>query len=153
VSDEESRIMIITGKSLPRRTVLRGMGACLALPLFDAMVPAFAATRLSAAAPVRRFGALYVGNGFDMRTWAQPADGALAMNPIISSLAGARDNMLVITGLDMKQALSNDGGNHPRAQAAWLTGCRARRTDGPDLYLGVSMDQIVAQEFAKQTQL
>jgi hypothetical protein len=145
--------MIITGRSLPRRTVLRGMGACLALPFLDAMVPAFAATRTSAAAPIRRFGALYVGNGVNMSLWAQPADGTLTMNPIIASLSGVRDNLLVVTGLDMKQALSNDGGNHPRAQAAWLTGCRARRTDGPDLFLGVSMDQIVAKEFSKGTQL
>jgi hypothetical protein len=144
--------MIVTRKSLSRRTMLRGIGASLALPLFDAMTPAFAAARQSAA-PIRRFGALYVGNGFDMRTWAQPAAGPLRMNPIIASLAPVQEQLLIISGLDMKQALSNDGGNHPRAQAAWLTGCRARRTDGPDLRLGVSVDQIVAKEFSKETQL
>ena len=71
----------------------------------------------------------------------------------ISSLSGVKDNLLVVEGLDMKQALSTDGGNHPRAQGAWLTGSRARRTDGPDMFLGVSMDQVVAKEFASQTQL
>jgi hypothetical protein len=96
---------------------------------------------------------MYIGNGVNMKVWDQPSDGSLTINPIIASLAGVKNNMLVVSGLDMKQALSNDGGNHPRAQAAWLTGCRARRTDGPDLFLGVSMDQIVAKEFAKETQL
>ena len=145
--------MIITGRSIPRRTVLRGVGASLALPLLDAMVPALAPLRLSAAAPVRRFGALYIGNGMDMRTWAQPPDGALTMNAIIAPLTAVRDHLLVVTGLDSKEADAHDGGQHPRAQATWLTGCRARRTDGPDLRLGISMDQIVAKEFAKDTQL
>ena len=145
--------MMITRRSLPRRTVLRGMGAALALPLLDAMVPAFAATRRSPAAPIRRFGAMYIGNGMDMKTWAQPVDGTLTMNPILTSLAGVQDRLVILTGLDNKQATAHDGGQHPRAQASWLTGARAHKTDGPDLRLGVSMDQIVAREFAKDTQL
>ena len=145
--------MIVTGKTLPRRTVLRGVGACLALPLFDAMVPALSAMQRSPAAPIRRFGAMYIGNGFDMKTWAQPADGALRMNPILAPLTGFEKRLLVVTGLDNEQAVAHDGGQHPRAQASWLTGCRAHKTDGPDLHLGVSMDQIVAKEFAKETQL
>ena len=145
--------MIITGRSISRRTVLRSVGASLALPLLDAMVPALAPMRLSAAAPVRRFGALYVGMGMDMKTWAQPPDGTLTMNPIITPLQAVRDRLVVVTGLDSKEANANDGGQHPRAQATWLTGCRARKTDGPDLRLGISMDQIVAKEFGKDTQL
>jgi hypothetical protein len=144
--------MTVTGKCLSRRTILRGAGASLALPFLDAMVPALA-TRASAAAPIRRFGALYIGNGFDMTNWTQPAEGALKPTSIIAPLAPVQDRLLIIQGLDMKPAMSNDNGNHPRAQAAWLTGARARRTDGPDMYLGVSLDQIIAQEFAKETQL
>ena len=64
--------MIITRKHLPRRTVLRGVGATLALPLLDAMVPAMSPVRLTAAAPIRRFGAIYVGMGFNMPIWTQP---------------------------------------------------------------------------------
>jgi hypothetical protein len=142
--------MIITRTAIPRRTVLRGVGATLALPFLDAMVPAFTAR---AAAPVRRFGALYVGMGMDMKAWAQPPDGSLTMNPIIASLAPVRDRLVVVTGLDSKEANANDGGQHPRAQATWLTGARAVKTDGPDLRLGVSMDQIVAKAFEKETQL
>lgn len=147
------RATMTAAKSLPRRTVLRGAGACLALPLLDAMVPAFAAERLSAAAPIRRFGAFYIGNGFDMSNWTQPGTGPVKLTSIIAALAAVQDRLLIVQGLDMKPAMSNDNGNHPRAQAAWLTGSRARRTDGPDMYLGVSMDQVVAQEFSKETQL
>ena len=145
--------MIVTRRALSRRTILRGMGAAIALPFLDAMVPAFAATSRSAAAGIRRFGAMYVGNGFSMPAWEQPADGTLKLNQTLSSLAGVQDRLLIVTGLDSKEAFTSDGGTHPRAQAAWLTGCRAHRTDGADLRLGVSMDQILAEEFAKETQL
>lgn len=141
--------MIITRKHLSRRTVLRGMGAAVALPLLDGMVPAFAAP-----APVRRFGALYVGMGMNMHLWSQEAPGALEINPILGPLEAFRDRLVVVSGLDNIQALSNaDAGQHPRAQSSWLTGCRAKKTDGPDIHLGVSLDQIVAKEFAQQTQI
>ena len=70
--------MMITKKYLPRRTVLRGLSASLALPLLDGMVPAFAATRNTAANPVRRFGAIYVPNGVEMRAWT-PAGAGTAL--------------------------------------------------------------------------
>ncbi len=140
--------MIITQRHLPRRTVLRGLGATVALPLLDAMVPAFAAP-----APVRRFGAIYVGMGMSMPTWLQP-EGPLQMNVILAPMEAHRDNLLVVTGLDSEPAVSvGDNGNHPRAQAAWLTGAHAKKTDGPDIRLGVSMDQILAREYEKDTQL
>jgi hypothetical protein len=144
--------MIITGRHIARRTILRGTGAALALPLLDSMVPALAPTRLSAAAPVKRFGAIHIGMGMDMRTWSQ-AEGPLVMNPIIQPMAAFRDRVVVAAGLDSKEAISNDQGQHPRAQAAWLTGCRAKKTDGPDIRLGTSLDQILAKEYAKETQL
>ena len=76
--------MIITKKCLPRRTVLRGLGASLALPLLDGMVPAFAAIRNTAANPVRRFGAIYVPNGVEMRAWTPTAAGtALELSPVL----------------------------------------------------------------------
>jgi hypothetical protein len=75
------------------------------------------------------------------------------MNPILAPLEPLRERMLVVAGLDSKQAFSADAGNHPRAQSSWLTGCRAKKTDGPDIQLGTSLDQIVAKEFARETQL
>ena len=141
--------MIITQKHVSRRTILRGMGAALALPLLDGMVPAFAAP-----APVRRFGAIYVGMGMNMHTWSQATAGDLEMNLILQPLEPFRDRLVVVSGLDNIQALSNaDAGQHPRAQSSWLTGCRAKKTDGPDIHLGISLDQIIAKEFARDTQL
>ena len=141
--------MIITWKRLPLRTILRGMGVSVALPLLDGMVPAFAAPPA-----VRRFGAIYVGMGMNMHTWTQATPGELQMNAILQPMAAFKDRMLVVSGLDNIQALSNaDAGQHPRAQSSWLTGCRAKKTDGPDIHLGTSLDQIVAKEFSKETQL
>ncbi|MGE0447161.1 MAG: DUF1552 domain-containing protein [Vicinamibacterales bacterium] len=143
--------MIVTRQHLSRRTLLRGTGIALALPMLDGMVPAFAATR-NAAPPVKRFGAMYVGMGMDMRSWTQAA-GPLVMNPIVQPLTAHRDRVVVVAGLDSKGAISNDQGQHPRAQAAWLSGCRAKKTDGPDIRLGTSLDQIIAKEMARETQL
>ena len=145
--------MIVTKKHLPRRTVLRGLGATLALPLLDSMIPAFAPRRVAAAAPINRFGAIYVGMGMNMPVWTQPAEGALEMNEILRPMEPFRDLALVLEGLDSQEAISVDAGQHPRAQSSWLTGCRAFKTNGPDIRLGVSLDQILAREFEKETQL
>ena len=145
--------MIITKKKISRRTMLRGAGATLALPMLDGMVPAFASSReTAAAAPVKRFGAIHVGMGMNMRTWSQES-GELVLNPILQPMAAFKDRMVVTAGLDSKEAISNDQGQHPRAQAAWLTGTRAKKTDGPDIRLGTSLDQILAKEASKETQL
>ena len=145
--------MIITRKHIPRRTMLRGMGATLALPLLDAMVPAMSATRLTAAAPIRRFGAIYVGMGFNMPIWTQPKDGALEINQILSPIEGFKDRLLVVSGCDSGEGDGIDGGQHPRMQTSWLTGCRAFRTEGVNIRAGTSLDQIVARQFEKETQL
>ena len=146
--------MIITKKHLPRRTVLRGLGATVALPLLDGMVPAFAALRNTAANPVRRLGVIYVGMGMYMKEWMPAAEGALQLSPILQPVAPFQDRLLVVSGLDSKEADGTDGGTHPRMQTTWLTGCRAKRTEGVGgVQAGVSMDQIVAREFGKATQL
>ncbi len=145
--------MMITKKHLPRRTILRGAGATLALPLLDAMVPAFSPLRLSAAAPVRRFGAVYVGMGFNMPIWSQPQDGALQVNSILSPIEAHKDRLLVVSNCDSKEGDGIDGGQHPRMQTSWLTGARAFRTEGVNLRAGTSLDQIVARHFEKDTQL
>ena len=85
--------MIITKKHLSRRTILRGIGASLALPLLDGMLPAFMPRGFAAAAPVKRFGAIYVGMGMNMNTWMQPAEGALQINPILQPFEGLRDRV------------------------------------------------------------
>lgn len=149
--------MIATKRAIPRRTMLRGVGAALALPLLDSMVPAFVAIGKTAAAPLRRLGVIYVPNGMNMRQWTPAAEGpAFELSPTLQPLAPFRDRMLVVSGLSshVADALPGEGGgDHGRAQATFLTGVHPKKTQGSDIRAGISMDQIAAAEFGKQTQL
>ena len=149
--------MIISRKYLSRRTLLRGLGASLALPLLDGMVPAFAGNRNTAARPVRRFGAVYVPNGVEMRVWTPPGeDTKLELTPVLQSLSPVMDQVNVLTGLADKVAIPREGegiGDHARAASTWLTGVHVKKTEGPDIRAGVSVDQIAAQALGQETQL
>ena len=149
--------MIITKNSLPRRTFLRGVGASLALPLLDGMVPAFAAVRNTAAKPVPRLFTGYVPNGVIMDQWT-PADGeALTDLPAtLQPLIPFRDKLLVVSGLADAPAFPLPGegtGDHVRAAATFLTGVHPKKTDGPDIRAGTSMDQIAARVLGQETVL
>ena len=142
--------MIITGNAIPRRTVLRGLGAAVALPLLDSMVPAFATVRTSAAQPVRRLGIVYVPNGMAMKHWTPTTDGAsFGLPRILQPLAPFQDRMTVLTGLN---AVPSNAGVHASASTRFLTGVTPARTEA-NLQAGVSMDQLVAQELGQHTQL
>ena len=145
--------MIHTNKYLSRRTILRGIGAALALPFLDAMTPAFAATPM----PIRRLGVIYVPNGMCMQQWTPTAAGdAFSLTPILRPLTPYRDNMVLVSGLDNAEAdghPGDGGGDHSRSQAAFLTGVHAKKTEGADIENARSMDQIVASQFGKHTQL
>src|SRR5712672_3785061 len=148
--------MVITGKSVDRRTFLRGTSAALALPLLDSMTPSFAVDK---ARPIR-MGFVEVPNGImNLGNEFAPKGpgGALTELPrILQPLADFKDRMLVFSGLDNQQAAGLGyelGGDHPRACTAWLTGTHAKMTAGADLRAGVSVDQIAAKEFGKETQL
>ena len=149
--------MVITKMSLSRRTVLRGLGASLALPLLDSMVPALSALRATAAAPTRRLGIVYVPNGIFMNRWTPAVEGtAFEMTPTLEPLAPFRDRMVIVTGLSNKQgdALPGEGaGDHARAAGAYLTGVHPKKTEGADIQAGVSMDQIAARVLGTGTQL
>jgi hypothetical protein len=149
--------MIITRLHMPRRTFLRGVGATLALPLLDSMVPALAAARTTAAKAVPRLGVVYVPNGIHMNLWTPEADGAgFAFTPILKPVEAFRDRLLLLTGMSDKpgNALPGEGaGDHARASATFLTGVHAKKTDGADLRAGVSLDQIAAQHLGRETQL
>jgi Protein of unknown function (DUF1552) len=148
---------ILTKKYLPRRTFLRGLGASLALPLLDGMVPAYAQGRPTAATPVKRFGAVYVPNGVEMRMWTPKAEGHdFGFSPILEPLEPFRDQTFVLSGLADKVAVPAPGegiGDHARAASTWLTGVRVRKTEGPDIRAGVSLDQLAAQHLGAETQL
>ena len=147
--------MFITKKHIPRRTMLRGLGATLALPLLDSMVPALTALSKTAAAPVRRFGVFYVPNGMSMPYWFPRSEGPLTeLPPTLRSLAAFKDRVLLCGGLaDEAANLVKDGGDHARSAGTFLTSVPFKITSGADVYASVSMDQIAAQELSKETQL
>ena len=149
--------MIITKNSLPRRTFLRGVGASLALPLLDGMVPAFAAVRNSAAKPTPRLFTGYVPNGVIMDRWT-PADGETLTDlpATLQPLTPFQDKLLVVSGLADAPAFPLPGegtGDHVRAAATFLTGVHPKKTDGPDIRAGTSMDQIAARVLGQETVL
>jgi hypothetical protein len=146
--------MIISRTHLSRRAVLRGAGTALALPLLDAMVPALVPTARTAAAPVKRLAIVYSPMGAYMKKWTPPTEGPLELSPILSPLAAFRNRVVVVGGLDMQNADARDGGGvHSRIQPCWLTGVHAKRTEGPDMQVGISMDQVAAREIGGETQL
>jgi hypothetical protein len=134
---------------------LRGAGAAVALPMLDAMTPAFAQ---EAKRPIR-MAFFQTPNGIMnlKNEWTPLKEGAdWEMTRTLEPLAAHRNNLVVISGLDQQQAAGRDGevgGDHPRACTAWLTGTHAKMTSGADLHAGISADQIAAKEFGKYTQL
>lgn len=143
-----------TSTLLSRRTLLRGLGAALALPLLDAMLPN--ARAAEPAARPRRLQIFYTPNGMIMQRFTPTTTGRdYALSPTLQPLAPFKDRFTVISGLAHYQAsaLGDGPGGHGRACPAFLTGSHARRTEGSDLHCGVSMDQVVAQQFGEQTQL
>ena len=148
--------MIIKKLALPRRTFLRGMGATLALPLLDAMVPAVSALGQTAAAPVKRLGFIYIPNGANMAKWTPATDGrGFDLSPTLSPLEPVREHVIVPTGLAQRQAEAwGDGnGEHSRASGVWLNGVHPKRTEGADVRAGTTVDQLAAREIGQDTPL
>jgi hypothetical protein len=147
--------MFITKMHLSRRTVLRGLGTMMALPLLDSMVPALSALAGTAAAPVRRFGVFYVPNGMSMPYWWPKSEGPIAQMPAtLQSLEALKDRVLLCGGLADEPANQvKGGGDHARSAGTFLTGVPFKFTSGADVSGSVSMDQIAARQFAKETQL
>jgi hypothetical protein len=144
--------MIITKKALPRRTFLRGMGATLALPLLDAMVPSMTALAKTAADPVRRLGFIYMPMGCDIVRWTpRGTDGTLkTLSPTLQSLEPFVDQLTLFTNMELKNAYP---GTHATSNAAFLSAAKAKWTESTDYYLGTTADQIAAQQIGKQTVL
>jgi hypothetical protein len=147
--------MFISKMSLPRRTFLRGVGATLALPLLDAMMPAMSALAATDARPARRLGFVYVPNGVIQDQWVPATVGNLELSPILGPLANVREKVLVLSGLAQRQAESwGDGnGDHARGCASWLNGVHPKRTEGAGVQAGTTIDQIAAKELGKLTRL
>ena len=154
--------MFVSKLALPRRTFLRGMGATLALPLLDAMVPALTAQSRTAARPIRRLSYVYLPNGVarnftGINYWTPLGEGSsFEFSPILTPLAPYRDRLVVVSGLAQHQADAFDdgaNGDHTRGTSSWLTGVHPKRTEGADIRNGVSADQIAATELGKDTPL
>ena len=139
--------MIITKKALPRRTFLRGLGATVALPLLDAMVPSMTALARTAAEPVRRLGFVYMPMGCDLPRWTPPGEGRLTeLSPTLQSLQPVVDQLTVITNLELKNAYP---GTHATSNAAFLSAAKAKWTESTDYYLGTTVDQIAAKQIGQ----
>jgi hypothetical protein len=143
---------------LSRRTVLRGLGTAIALPWLEAMgtLTSWAADAPGKRTAPNRLAFLYVPNGKDMPNWTPRADGALGeLPPILAALAPVKSDLLVISGLaaDKARPYGDDGGDHARAMAAFLTGAHPRKTGGTDIRAGTSVDQIAAARIGDQTRL
>jgi hypothetical protein len=149
--------MIVSKKAIPRRAILRGLGATVALPLLDSMVPALTALTNTAARPTRRLGFIYVPMGAVMNSWTPKQEGAaFDLSPILTPLAPYRDRLVVLTNLDNEPAVARLGepaGGHGRIGGAFLTGVHAKPTEGADFEAGVSVDQLAARQLGEHTQL
>ncbi|MFT4587663.1 MAG: hypothetical protein ACI9VS_002998 [Candidatus Binatia bacterium] len=143
--------MIITKKALPRRTFLRGVGATLALPLLDAMVPAATALAKTPARPVRRMGYVFMPMGSDITRWTPPGKDKLGeLSPILSSLEPVKQDICIISNLELANAYP---GSHATSNSAFLSAAKAKVTESTDYYLGTTADQIAAQHIGQTTQL
>jgi hypothetical protein len=139
----------LTGKALPRRTVLRGLGATLSLPFLDAMIPADSARAHAATTPAHRFLAFYVPNGMAMEYWTPKGEGRdFELTPILEPLAPFRSQMLVLSGINASWNYIHAG-----ASGSFLTGTTRGGRNEVEILADVSMDQLLARHFATETQI
>ena len=144
------------GKNLriSRRTALKGLGACIALPWLEAMTPRTVLGAAAKGAPPVRMAVLYVPNGINMAQWTPKEEGAgFTLTPTLEPLKALKDDFMVLSGLTADKARPHgDGpGDHARAMASFLTGRQARKTDGADIRLGISADQVAAEKIGQAT--
>ena len=142
-----------TIQGMSRRTVLRGMGTAMALPLLDAMMPRSARAAAASKPPVR-MAFLFTANGKHMPDWTPKDEGKLTDLPsILKPLEAHKSNLLVLSGLTLNggRALGDGPGDHARCVASFLTGAHPKKTDGKGISNGVSVDQIAAQAIGQKT--
>jgi hypothetical protein len=141
--------MFITKKHLSRRTVLRGVGATLALPLLDAMIPARTALAQTAAAPKMHLGFIYFPHGAIMSKWTPAAEGkAFELGPVLEPLKAFQSQITIVSGLENKHAA---GPTHAITPGTWLSSVSPRISHDP--YGGITADQVAAQHIGQETPL
>ncbi len=144
--------MIGIKNALSRRTLLRGTGVAIGLPLLDAMIPAMTAQALTPAAPnqLRRLGYVYMPMGFNPSPWIPQGDTLDTLPPTLQSLESIKNQVTVVTGMDLQNAYP---GSHATSNSAFLSAVQAKRTESSDYFLGTTVDQIAARQIGQQTQL
>jgi uncharacterized protein DUF1552 len=144
--------MIISKKSLPRRTFLRGMGATVALPLLDAMIPSMTALAQTPANPVRRLGFVYIPMGSTISSWTPPGEAGVLkeFSSTLSPLTPVMKHVTVVSNMELKNAYP---GTHATSNAAFLSAAKAKWTESSDYFLGTTVDQIAAKQMGQDTQL
>jgi hypothetical protein len=141
----------ITKKHLSRRTLLRGVGTAIALPLLDSMVPAQTPLAKTAANPMRRLGFVYVPHGMIMDKWTPVGDeSGFKINEIMVPLAPYQDRLVVVSGTAHKTA--DNAGPHALSPTTWLSGVRPKATEGEDVYAAETIDQMAAAKIGQDTQ-
>ncbi len=152
MSDQSLGAKVVTGKAVPRRTVLRGLGAALALPYLDAMARALPGGRrwgAAAAEPVHRFQTFYVPNGMAMPYWTPATVGRdFALTPILEPLAAYKDQTLFFSGLRANWNIAHAG-----ASGSFLTGTTRGGRNEIEIVADVSVDQLLARRLGQETQL
>lgn len=150
--------MIITKKALNRRTFLRGTGAVVALPLLDAMVPAFTAQAATPAKPVQRMGFVYVPMGCagatagPIKYWTPAQEGRLTeLSATLNPLTPFIDQLTVLSNFELKNSYSP--GNHATSNCGFLSAAKAKMTEGSDYELATTIDQLIARQIGKETRL
>ena len=141
--------MFIPRLAIPRRTILKELGTALALPLLDAMAPAFSRRALAASKPAHRFQTFYVPNGMAMDYWTPKGEGAaFELSPILEPLAPYRNQMVVLSGIKASWNYIHAG-----ASGSFLTGTPRGGKNEIEIFADVSMDQLLARHFANDTQV
>jgi len=141
----------ITKKSIPRRTMLKGVGASLALPLLDAMIPAATAAAKTPAGRLQRLGYVFMPMGCDRSRWTpKSANNLDQLSPILDSLESVKDDLTVFTNMELRPAYP---GSHATSNSSFLSAARAKVTESTDYYLGTTADQVAAKQIGQATQL
>jgi hypothetical protein len=158
--------MFITKKHLSRRTVLRGMGVSLALPLLDSMVPAQTPVAKTAAAPKTRLACIEMvhgaagstADGTEKHYWSPAEEGRdFKFSQTLEPLEPLREYITVVSDTDLHPATAwtaaEEGADHFRSSAVYLTASHPKMTEGSDYFAGTSIDQLYAQRFGQDTPL
>ena len=147
----------ITKKHISRRTFIRGVGVTMSLPFLESMVPAQTPLAKTAANPQIRLGLCFMPHGAVLANWTPAEEGPLKLSPILAPLEAYKDQVVVVSNLSHAmagpQGPGDNGGDHTRCPAVFLNGVHPKRTDGADIFAGVTIDQIAAGKIGQETLL